>query len=913
MPATPDSPGIREIQNETDTLAVAGNGPALRDYLVPVGMAVFVTIFLWVISLFNFALYHTTIEFTTIAISVAIFLLVWKSRKIIDNHYLLFIGFTFIFIAILDFLHTLVYQGVGIFPDGGGVLSTRFWIAARYMQAITLLAAPLFIRRNLRLDLVAFIYLVADILVVSSILIFHNFPATYIPGTGLTPLKVVSEYFISLLLIGSILLLWRNRESFDRQVLNNLVIAIFLTIAAELTFTEYASFTDIFSLLGHVFRLVSYYFFYRAIIEVGQEKPYNLLYRNLTESEKKYRALSDLSPDAILVVQDGIIQYANNAGLRMSGAPSMEDLIGKELQDFVHPDDRSSSFTRIASVQSELVVAPLRELKVIAGGKTIHVEATAGPISWEGKPAAQVVIRDISERIRAEAALQEGEDRLRFALETCHTGAWDLDLTAHTAFRSEEHDRIFGYPAKLPEWTYEMFISHILPEDRTEVDAKFDHAIRTGGEWNFECRIRRTDNVVRWIHAAGRHRRDRGETQPRMAGIVQDITERKVAEEALRESEEKFRKLVKYAPAAIYEMDLGGTKFLSVNEVLCDILGYSRDELLHIKPIDLLDGESQAMFRERIRKKMAGEKIAEPVEYRIRRKDGVWIHTAISVGSVEYDQEKPDRVVVVGHDITERKVMELELKRRNEALNAAYEEIASTQEELQQNLEELSSRESQLQEALAEKEILLSEIHHRVKNNLTAFISLLSLEGAYEDTESGRALKKDLQNRARSMALIHETLYRTRKFSSVEMETYLTNLVSQIAGSYAEKGVVRTIVSAPEVVLDLGRATTAGLIINELITNSFKYAFPPGFDCMQVRGEPCTIRVTIILEDGAYVMTVADNGRGLPPGLDPLTTKSLGLKLVNFLARHQLRSDIEIRESEGTVFVFRLDNPEENL
>ena len=183
----------------------------------------------------------------------------------------------------------------------------------------------------------------------------------------------------------------------------------------------------------------------------------------------------------------------------------------------------------------------------------------------------------------------------------------------------------------------------------------------------------------------------------------------------------------------------------------------------------------------------------------------------------------------------------------NEELNAVNEELTAAQDELHQNIEELSLREEELikseadlRDALAEKEVLLSEIHHRVKNNLTAFISLLSLGGTYEESEAGRALKKDLQNRARSMALIHETLYQTGKFSNVDMEVYLNNLVSQIAGSYAERSRIRIVVDVHEVNLDIARATTAGLIINELLTNSFKYAFPPGFDCMAVRGKPCT-------------------------------------------------------------------------
>ena len=114
-------------------------------------------------------------------------------------------------------------------------------------------------------------------------------------------------------------------------------------------------------------------------------------------------------------------------------------------------------------------------------------------------------------------------------------------------------------------------------------------------------------------------------------------------------------------------------------------------------------------------------------------------------------------------EIKGRKIAEGDLIRKNEDLNAALEEITSTQEELQQNIEELNQREEQLNDALYEKEILLSEIHHRVKNNLAAFISLLSLEGTTEETPAGRELKKELQNRARSMALIHETLYRTHR------------------------------------------------------------------------------------------------------------------------------------------------------
>lgn len=133
-----------------------------------------------------------------------------------------------------------------------------------------------------------------------------------------------------------------------------------------------------------------------------------------------------------------------------------------------------------------------------------------------------------------EMALRESEERLRFALETSHIGAWDLDLVDHTAFRSPEHDRIFGYAELLPKWTYEMFLEHVLPEDRAMVDGKFRRAMESQGDWNIECRIRRTDGQIRWIWAAGQHRLDATGAARRMAGVVLDITERKLVEEALK-------------------------------------------------------------------------------------------------------------------------------------------------------------------------------------------------------------------------------------------------------------------------------------------------------------------------------------------------------------------------------------------
>ena len=840
-------------------------------------------------------------------------------------------------------------------------------------------------------------------------------------------------------------------------------------------------------------------------------------------------------------------------------------------------------------------------------------------------------LTDITQRKLAEESLRENVQRLNLSLEVSQMGTWDLDLVRHTAHRTLRHDQIFGHEGLLPDWTYEMFLAYVLPEDREYVDRKFQHAVSMKEDWVFECRIVRADGVLRWITARGRSEYDANGDPVRMLGIVQDVTDRKAAElaihrkneelnslnEELTATQEELRQnideltaiehqlrttgqylenLIDYANAPIivwdpqftitrfnhafermsgrsagevvgqhlsslfpeehreaamtvirrtvtgerldtveipicgagsdvrivlwnsasiydtdgstlssviaqgqditdrkladaenlraredwertfntvpdliaildrdhtilrvnlamaerlrttpekctglkcYEMVHGitappescphtvscrdgmhhtaevfepilGGDFLISTTPLCDADGMltgsvhvARDITVRKKMEDALRETSQYLenligyasapiivwdpeFRitrfnhafERltgrsanlvlgqplsilfpksqrkelismIRRTLTGERW-EAVEIPIQHIDGT-VRTVLwnSATLYEVDGKTVSSVIAQVQDITDRKRAEEKLQERNEDLALANDELTAiheelrntndaliardreltaknidllslnqeltaTEEELQQNIEELGRNdqilrqsEADLREALAEKEVLLSEIHHRVKNNLAAFISLISLDNSYEGTEEGRALKKDLQNRARSMALIHETLYQTGKYSNVNMGIYLTNLAEQIAASYATAKSVVTVVNADGTLIDIARATPCGLIINELVTNSFKYAFPVTFDCMENRQEACTIRISMQKTDGDYILLVSDNGIGLPEGLDLKTTQSLGLKLVNFLASHQLRATIDVVKDQGTEFRIR--------
>lgn len=175
-----------------------------------------------------------------------------------------------------------------------------------------------------------------------------------------------------------------------------------------------------------------------------------------------------------------------------------------------------------------------------------------------GKLAGVVVMHvNITQRRLAEEAVQESKARLDFALEVNAIGTWDLDLATHAAHRSLIHDRIFGYESLLPSWTYEDFLGHVLPEDRAEVDRKFQEALAARAQWDFECRIRRRDGKVRWIWATGTHY-----TTPaggwKISGLVQDITARQRATEVLAESQRKYRDLVETSHDLIWSFDAEG-------------------------------------------------------------------------------------------------------------------------------------------------------------------------------------------------------------------------------------------------------------------------------------------------------------------------------------------------------------------
>lgn len=346
------------------------------------------------------------------------------------------------------------------------------------------------------------------------------------------------------------------------------------------------------------------------------------------------------------------------------------------------------------------------------------------------------------------------------------------------------------------------------------------------------------------------------------ACIFTDITERKQAEQALRDSEERYRILAEYSPDWEYWFGTdGGYRYIS--PACLGITGYTAAEFMADPGLleRLVHPADRPVYAEHFQSLRANvEWDLVELEFRIRCRDGRerWIGHICS--AVVDERGRPLGRRGVNRDITERKQAE-------QALSVALEEKTS----------------------------LLKEVHHRVKNNLQIVTSLLNLQARQVQNPAALAALQDTQGRIRSMALLHETLYREGDMSQVDGAVYVSHLCAHLHSVFgAATGRVRLRHQLDPVALTPDQAVPCGLIVNELVSNAFKHAFPG-----ERGGE---IQVALTAEpDGHRVLAVTDNGVGLPPGLDIEQSDTLGLQLVAGLA-HQLGGVVETRTAAGTVF-----------
>jgi two-component sensor histidine kinase len=287
------------------------------------------------------------------------------------------------------------------------------------------------------------------------------------------------------------------------------------------------------------------------------------------------------------------------------------------------------------------------------------------------------------------------------------------------------------------------------------------------------------------------------------------------------------------------------------------------------------------------------------IEYRIRTKEGGWLWILGRGKVVEKDENGiPIRITGVNIDITNRRLLESEIRSLNTVLEQRVkdrtEALSKANEALEEENMQRLDAEEKLKASLNEKTMLLKEIHHRVKNNLQIIVSLLNLQSRSVKDDSVLATIRESQNRVKAMALVHEKLYRAEDISHIDLSDYIRFLGTGLFQFYdARSRGIRFTLDAPDVRVDINTAIPLGLILNELISNALKYAFP--------KGKGGEISVSIRREEKTLTVIVRDDGIGIPPDFDWQNAPSLGLRLVNSLV-DQLDGTVELDRASGTKF-----------
>ena len=306
---------------------------------------------------------------------------------------------------------------------------------------------------------------------------------------------------------------------------------------------------------------------------------------------------------------------------------------------------------------------------------------------------------------------------------------------------------------------------------------------------------------------------------------------------------------------------------VKVNQATMDLLGVDDSELVD-KPLNTVFAEDQnPLFKENPFK--GDKKSITNIETMFRAKNGQLIPVFLSLSQIEIDNSQTLGIVCIGNDITDIKLAENKIKA-----------------------------------SLEEKGLLLQEIHHRVKNNLQIISSLLSLQSKYVKDKEDLELFRESQSRVRSMAFIHEQLYQSSDFTNIEFGAYVENLINYLSYSYSiDPSYINFKLDIDDVSLDINTAIPCGLIINELVTNSLKYAFPANY-CKSHDDTTNLNEICVYLHSykkDKFILIISDNGVGLPEDINYKNNGTLGLLLVNSLV-DQLDGTIELDRANGTKF-----------
>jgi len=599
-----------------------------------------------------------------------------------------------------------------------------------------------------------------------------------------------------------------------------------------------------------------------AALRLGQVKAVGL--RQILE-----QAINEASLGVLLTDQNGAITYASSGFTKLTGYEEAE-LLGHTCRIL---QGKETDPQTVAQIKSRLAESGQFDGEILNYRKdgtpfwnalliaTVH-DRVGQPVGFLG------IQRDATDRKEAEIALQQSEARLRTILNlepqcvkivSADGCLMDMNPAGLAMIEADSLEQVRG-----------ATLENLIESEHRALFHEAHQKILSGGTGQYEFAIRGLKGTWRWLESSGvPYRNADGQIVGQLA-VTQDVTARKQSEVILKESRDRLNEILNSISEVVYSSSVSGDETLFLSVYAETLYGRAVSEFMANPDLwrTIIHPEDRPRVEQSFESLDQNESYS--LEYRIVRPDGDirWVQDCGQL--VRNSCGTPVRVEGVIADITER-------RRANEEIRAS----------------------------LREKEAMLKEIHHRVKNNLQIISSLLSLQVEKLHDDATLIAMRESQNRVRSMALVHETLYQSGNLGRIDLSEYVSALCRHLFRSHGIDGArICLSLNVAQESLDLEQAIPFGLIINELVSNSLKYAFPDALSG--------TIEVDFkIVSDRYYMLCVSDDGVGLPEGVELGSLQSLGLQLVQDLIS-QLSGCLTILRAPRTEFRITFPLPSAN-
>ena len=588
--------------------------------------------------------------------------------------------------------------------------------------------------------------------------------------------------------------------------------------------------------------------------------------KRIREAKEKFSKIFDHSPYPVMIVdtRDGSFYDVNEAMEKGLGY-SREELLGKTavelgiipLEHVLQTKGQVEQFGQYSDIEVSIRTKSGQVRDGLVTGRSIELEGHVYLV--------QAVV-DITERKNAEAVLKETQERLCFALEGSELGEWDWDLVSNTVIRNSRWAEMLGYSAAEIDGGLEQGRELQHPDDRERIKREIqDHLEGRADSYKIEYRMRKKNGDYLWIRDCGKiMERDADGRPVRICGTHADIDKKKRAEELVEASQGLLQSILDSSPDVIVFALDKDYRYLAFNEKHKETIKsiWGKEPAVGMSMLEVFGNhDDRRKAKEGMDRALRGESFVVPEEYgdeALSRQSSLDYWSPLMAGDGE----------IIGL--------------------ACYVLDNTAQKQAEQVIKAL----------LSEKELVLKEVHHRIKNNMEMIKGLLSFQLEKVADAVAKAALEDWVSRIQSMSLLYDKLYRSSDYSELSVQAYLPTLVDEVVANVLEGRRVRLEKTIEDFILDAKRLQCLGIIINELLTNCLKYAFKGRASGL--------ISVSALSANGHISVSVQDDGNGLPESVNFKESTGFGLQLVHALTQ-QLKGSVRIERAKGTKVVVEFE------